>query len=178
MGFPGGSAVKNPATNAGAPGDAGLDPWVGKIPRRRKWHPTPRFSPGESHGQRSLVGCGPRGRKEPDMTEHMHTHSWAAPLGPPLYPGWNQRPCISSNFPGDIYAAGLRTAVSSETGRVTMRCLGRRELDAHQPGEPVMHSGCFQTAHSHHDRVKTRPAPITSYSFAIPLLLHQVGTSA
>ena len=32
----------------------GFDPWVGKIPRRRKWHPTPTFLPEKSHGQRSL----------------------------------------------------------------------------------------------------------------------------
>ena len=34
----------------------GLDPWVGKIPWRSKWQPTPGFLPGEFHGQRSLVG--------------------------------------------------------------------------------------------------------------------------
>ena len=34
----------------------GFDPWVRKIPWRRKWQPTPVFLPGESHGQRSLVG--------------------------------------------------------------------------------------------------------------------------
>ena len=39
----------------------GLDPWVGKIPWRRKWQPTPVFLPGESHGQRSLAGCSPWG---------------------------------------------------------------------------------------------------------------------
>ena len=32
----------------------GFNPWVGKIPWRRKWHPTPAFLPGKSHGQRSL----------------------------------------------------------------------------------------------------------------------------
>ena len=36
---------------------------------RRKWQPTPVFLPGESHGQRSLVGCSPWGRTESDMTE-------------------------------------------------------------------------------------------------------------
>ena len=41
----------------------GLDPWVGKIPWRRKWQPTPLFLPGKSHGQRSLEGYSPRGRK-------------------------------------------------------------------------------------------------------------------
>jgi len=34
----------------------GFDSWVGKIPWRRKWQPTPVFLLGESHGQRSLVG--------------------------------------------------------------------------------------------------------------------------
>ena len=33
----------------------GLDPWIGKIPRRREWPPTPAFLSGESHGQRSPV---------------------------------------------------------------------------------------------------------------------------
>ena len=31
-------------------------PWVGKIPWRREWQPTPVYLPGEFHGQRSLVG--------------------------------------------------------------------------------------------------------------------------
>ena len=34
----------------------GFDPWVGKIPWRSKWQPTPVFLPGESRGQSSLVG--------------------------------------------------------------------------------------------------------------------------
>ena len=29
---------------------------------RRQWQPTPILLPGKSHGQRSLVGCGPWGR--------------------------------------------------------------------------------------------------------------------
>ena len=37
-----------------------------KIPWRRKWLPTPVFLPGKSHGQRSLAGYNPRGRKESD----------------------------------------------------------------------------------------------------------------
>ena len=39
--------------------------------RRRQWHPTPVLLPGKSHGQRSLVGCGPWGREESDMTERL-----------------------------------------------------------------------------------------------------------
>ena len=37
----------------------GFDPWVGKVPWRRAQQPTPVFSPGETHGQRSLVGYSP-----------------------------------------------------------------------------------------------------------------------
>ena len=52
-----------------------LDTWVGKIPWRRKGQPTPVFLPGESHGQRSLVGYGPRGHKESDTTGLIRTHT-------------------------------------------------------------------------------------------------------
>ena len=48
--------------------------WVGKIPWRRKWQPTPVFLPGKSHGLWSLVGYCPWGRKESDMTEWLHFH--------------------------------------------------------------------------------------------------------
>ena len=43
--------------------------WVRKIPCGRAWQPTPVFLPGESHGQRSLVGRSPQGHKELDTTE-------------------------------------------------------------------------------------------------------------
>ena len=36
--------------------DLKFDPWVGKIPWRRKWQPTPVFLPGEFHEQQGLVG--------------------------------------------------------------------------------------------------------------------------
>ena len=63
--FPGGLAGKSDCLQCGRPR---FDPWVGKIPWRRKWHPTPVFLPGESHRRRSLVGCSPRGHKESDTT--------------------------------------------------------------------------------------------------------------
>ena len=70
-GFPGGSDGKASDRNAG---DLEFDPWVGKIPWRRKWQPTPVFLPGKSHGQRTLVGCSLWGRKESDTTERLHFH--------------------------------------------------------------------------------------------------------
>ena len=51
--------VKNLPANAGNV-KGGLSLWVGKIPRRRAWQPTPVFLPGESHGQRSLAGYSHR----------------------------------------------------------------------------------------------------------------------
>ena len=55
----------------------GFDPWVGKIPWRREWHPTPVLLPGESHGQRSLVGYSPWGDKEYDnlVTEQQRAQT-------------------------------------------------------------------------------------------------------
>ena len=72
--------VKNLPASAGRHKRLGFDPWVGKIPWRRKWKPTPVVLPGESHGQRSLVGYGPQNLtlglglglglgRESDMTE-------------------------------------------------------------------------------------------------------------
>ena len=53
-------------------GRPGFDPWVGKIPWRRNWQPTPVLLPGKSHGRRSVVGYSPWGRKESDTTERLH----------------------------------------------------------------------------------------------------------
>ena len=61
--------VKNLPANAGDVKRCRFDSWVGKIPWKRAWQPTPVFLPEESHGQRSLVGYSPRGHKESDMTE-------------------------------------------------------------------------------------------------------------
>ena len=40
-----------------------FNPWVRKIPWRRKWKPTPVFLPGKSHEERNLVGYSPWGHK-------------------------------------------------------------------------------------------------------------------
>ena len=77
--------VKNPPANAGDAGRRhGFDPWVGKVPWRREWQPTPLFLPGESHRQRSLASYNPWGSKESDTARthactractHTHTHT-------------------------------------------------------------------------------------------------------
>ena len=49
----------------------GFNPWVRKMPWRRKWQPTPVFLPGEFHGQRSLVGYSPWGHRELNVTKTL-----------------------------------------------------------------------------------------------------------
>ena len=56
IGFAGGTSRKESASQCRRCDRCRLDLWVGKISWRRKWQPTPVFFPGESHGQRRLVG--------------------------------------------------------------------------------------------------------------------------
>ena len=55
-------------------GRHGFDPWVGKIPWRRHWQPTPVFLPWKSHGQRSLAGYSPWAHNASNMTEQLTHH--------------------------------------------------------------------------------------------------------
>ena len=84
QGLPGDSAGKESTCSAG---DLGLIPW------RRAWHPTPVLLPGESHGQRSLAGYGPWGRRESDTTERLSTAQplsvwFSLPLPPQISQAW------------------------------------------------------------------------------------------
>ena len=62
-GFSGGASCKEPACQYRRCKRCGFDPWVGKIPWRRAWQPTPVLLPRESDGQRSLAGYSPQDRK-------------------------------------------------------------------------------------------------------------------
>ena len=77
LGLPGGASGKEPTRQCRRHKRPGFDTWVGKIPWRRAWQPTPVFLPGESYGQRSLAGYSPCGCRESDTTEwhSMHTHT-------------------------------------------------------------------------------------------------------
>ena len=70
--FPGGSDGKSICLQCRRPG---FDPWVGKIPWRRQWQPTPVLLLRKFHGWRSLVDYSPWGRKVSDMTERLHSLS-------------------------------------------------------------------------------------------------------
>ena len=79
-GYPGGTRGEEPACQCRR---CGLSPWVGKIPLRRAWQPTPVFLPRESHGQRSMAGYSPWGRRVgcDAVTEHVACGSSISPLG-------------------------------------------------------------------------------------------------
>ena len=67
-GSPGGSDGKESACSVG---DLGSIPGSGRSPGEGKQLLTLVFLPGESHGQRSLVGYSPWGCKESDTTERL-----------------------------------------------------------------------------------------------------------
>ena len=131
--------------------DAGdvFDHWVGKIPWKRAWQPTPGFLPGGSHGQRSLVGYSPVGCQDLDLseaTEHtpnVHTSILISQFTPP------------SPFPlcPQILRSSVLYLLSSQPGCFPTHCmpaLPPPDREAHSiaekhRGEPDQNpSGCWR----------------------------------
>ena len=83
----------------------GFNPWVRKILWRREWQSTPVFLPGESHGQRGLVGYSPCGHKESDTTEQLTLHYY------PL-----QYSCLKNSRNGQRNLAGYSPRKDSAHG--------------------------------------------------------------
>ena len=83
-----------------------MDSWVGKIPRRREWLPTPVFWPGEFHGQRSLAG--PWGCKESDTNEQLTHFSVFIPL--------TLLTCMPKALSSGLSSFGSVTKYSSKSG--------------------------------------------------------------
>ena len=81
---------------------------------RRWWHPTPVLLPGKSHGQRSLIGCSPRGCEESDTTERLPFHFSLSCIGEgngnPL-----QCSCLESPRDGGAWWAALYGVAQSRT---------------------------------------------------------------
>ena len=81
---------------------------------RRQWHPTPVLLPGESHGQRSLAGCSPWGRKESDTTKWLHFHFSLSCIGEgngnPL-----QCSCLENPRDGGAWCAAVSGVAQSQT---------------------------------------------------------------
>ena len=105
------------------------DPWVGKIPWRRKWQPTPVSLAGKSHRQRNMVRFSPWGHKELDITEHMY----------PLY---------TEHIPMDLSKESERSTIQSDRSCVWVGSSGHYGLiyngfEVRHPG-PCSSRGCFQ----------------------------------
>ena len=81
---------------------------------RRQWHPTPVLLPGKSHGQRSLVGCSPWGRKESNTSEQLHFHFSLSCIGErngnPL-----QCSCLENPRDGGTWWAAVYGVAQSQT---------------------------------------------------------------
>ena len=103
----------------------GFDPWVGKVPWSRKWHPTPVCLPGKSYGLRSLVGYSPWGCKVRHYwaTEHIRTQNsvWhdclllsAVHLEPDLSPGFPSLPPGISELSASNYCSTESLKASSD----------------------------------------------------------------
>ena len=69
--FPGGASGKESACQRGRRRRCWFDPWVGKIPWRRKWQPAPVLMPGKSYGQSPCYS--PWGHKESDRCAERST---------------------------------------------------------------------------------------------------------
>ena len=103
--------VKNLPANAGNARDCRFDPWVGKIPWRRAWQPNPVFLPGESHGQRSVVGYSSQVAESLIRLKQLSTHTeavWADLLTYMGFPGGlagKESACNAGDL-GSIYGLG------------------------------------------------------------------------
>ena len=107
----------------------GFDPWVRKTLWRKKWQPTPVFLPGEFHGLRSLVGYGPWGREESNMTEQLTLFFFPKVFSPQAYV------FVMDNSLG-IFHHDYSSPFSAKATRgfswiFTMRQVGFQELKAH-----------------------------------------------
>ena len=72
MSFLGVASGKEPICQCRRHKRPGFEPWVGKIPWRRAWQPTPIFFSGEFHGQRSLLDYSPWSHKESEPLSNYH----------------------------------------------------------------------------------------------------------
>ena len=93
-----------------------FDPWVRKIPWRRKWQPTPVLLPGESHEGRSLVGYSPWGRRV--------GHDWVTLLSPSEHwrRKWQPTPVFlpgESQGRGSLVGCRLWSRTESDTTEAT-----------------------------------------------------------
>ena len=123
-----------------------FNPWVGKIPWRRKWQPTPVFLPGKSHGQRSLAGYNPWGHKESHTTECTHTYTHTLTPQETIF-------FFSFQQLGHRGGGWINGRLSSERGCVFLLCYtqpGKITSPSNKASSPLIkHSWSLNTAYSY-----------------------------
>ena len=126
----------------------GFHPWIGKIPWKRKWQPTPAFLPGESHGQRNLVGYSPWDCKKSEMTDPppTHTHHISPPISSRLH-GTRTLP-DGENSPGIRFAHTVFEHEEASVdpgavrpGTVTYQPLAEKAAYGWLEGQVIAHGG-------------------------------------
>ena len=117
----------------------GFDPWVGKIPWRKKWQPTPVSLPGKSCGPRSLVGCSPWGCKESGTTERLTLTYLTLILGLPTLGRRLCRWCtiLIQWYQGYIVSTGLITA-DVDLGHWLRYCLSVSSVSSYLSPSPFL----------------------------------------
>ena len=104
MGFPAGASGKELTCQRRRCRRRRFNPWVRKIPWRRAWQPTPVFLPGESHGQRGLVGYSPRGQGVGhDWSDWARRDTQREHLFFSLLSLWHWGPAMWKIFPKFLY---------------------------------------------------------------------------
>ena len=156
-------------------------PGLGRSPRRRKWHPTPVFLPGERHGQRSLEGHGPWSHKELDMTSATNTYTikrvtcvpqlWALGFGPTVLG------CVQLRR---VRGKGRGSAVLLRKPQAPILCLSafsRQLLEVSVPGTALWEGGrrtdrTFSPDSPHHSTLPNNTSLPTARSTQAALHLH------
>ena len=98
-----------------------FDPWIRNMPWKA-WQPTPVSLPGESHGRRSLAGCGPQGHSQTQLkwlSMHAYTHCLKLYL---FLTVLGLRCCVS--FSLAVVSGGLLIAWFLSLQSVGSRCAG------------------------------------------------------
>ena len=173
--FSGGSEDKSICLHYGRPS---FNPWVRKMPCRRKWQPTPILLLGKSHGRRNLVGYSPLGRKESDTTERL-SQCYRRVNSLPIWPFQ----CCSVQFSRSVVSNSLwlhelqhaRPPCPSPTPEVCQTHV-HWVSDAIQPSHPLsspfppalnlsQHQGLFKWVSSLHQVAKVLEFQLQDLSF-------------
>ena len=142
-------------------GRPGFDPWVGKIPWRRKRLPTPVFWPGEFHGLYSLCG-----RKQSDRTDQLSLSLCN------LKSPHKQKSIGPDGFTGEFYQTHKKELILT-----LLKLLEKVKEEEHSQGHLMKPpSLCYQNQTKTPSKKKTRPISLMSTDSKIlnRMLVHQI----